>query len=116
MTLRSDSGSSCSPSSVEPTTSQNTIVTVLRTSGASGEPSRAPQTEQKFAPSGLSAPQLGQDTATVGVYGAGTPSIWIAHLERSRTHSVVRSMSGLLQRSLGSSLVARREGVEPPTF
>src|SRR5436190_12089698 len=109
MTLRSDSGSSCSPSSVEPTTSQNTIVTVLRTSGASGERSRAPQTEQKFAPSGLSVPQLGQDTATVGVYGAWIPSIWIAPLEKSRTHSVVRSVSGLLQRSRRFPLLARRE-------
>ena len=63
MTLRIDSGSSCSPSSVEPVTSQNTIVTVLRTSAASGAsaaPSWAPQTEQKFAPSAFSDPQFGQ--------------------------------------------------------
>ncbi len=66
MTLRSDSGSRRSPSSVEPVTSQKTIVTVLRISAASGAASRAPQTEQKFAPSALSEPQFGQ-AATAGV-------------------------------------------------
>ena len=59
MTLRKDSGSRCSPSSVEPVTSQNTIVTVLRTSAASGATRRAPHAEQKFAPSTFSDPQLG---------------------------------------------------------
>ena len=67
ITLRIDSGSSCSPSSVEPVTSQNTIVTILRTSaGASAAPRRSPQTEQKFAPSAFSEPQFGQ-AATAGV-------------------------------------------------
>ena len=61
-----DSGSSRSPSSVEPVTSQNTIVTVLRTSAASGAPSLTPHTEQKFAPSAFSEPQFGQ-AATAGV-------------------------------------------------
>ena len=59
MTLRSDSGSSCSPSSVEPVTSQNTIVTVFRTSAAAWERGKcSPQSEQNFAPAAFSAPQL----------------------------------------------------------
>ena len=68
MTLRMDSGSSCSPSSVEPVTSQKTIVTVLRTSAVSAPaaPSRVPQTEQKFAPSAFAEPQFGQ-AVTAGV-------------------------------------------------
>jgi hypothetical protein len=60
MTFRSDSGSSCSPSSVDPVTSQNRTVTVFRTSsavdvaGSSGEP----QLEQYLASGALTVPHL----------------------------------------------------------
>ena len=61
MTLRSDSGSSRSPSAVEPVTSQNTTVTVLRYLAFAGAASSgAPQAEQKRASSAFSLPQLGQ--------------------------------------------------------
>jgi hypothetical protein len=66
MTLRIDSGSRRSPSSVEPVTSQKTIVTVLRISAVSGAARRVPQVEQKFARSALSVPQFGQ-AVTAGV-------------------------------------------------
>ena len=66
MTLRIDSGSRRSPSSVEPVTSQKTIETVLRTSAVSAASSRVPQTEQKLAPSPFSEPQFGQ-AVTAGV-------------------------------------------------
>jgi hypothetical protein len=69
MTLRMDSGSSRSPSSVEPVTSQKTTVTVLRDPAAvsaSTGTSRVPHTEQKFAPSAFSEPQFGQ-AVTAGV-------------------------------------------------
>src|SRR4029077_20115229 len=60
-TSRMDSGSSCSPSAVEPVTSQNTIETVLRTSraGATGE-SGVEHAGQNAKSSGLSRPQFGQ--------------------------------------------------------
>src|SRR5262245_41754366 len=61
MTLRSASGSSCSPSAVEPVTSQKTTVTVLRTSdaapGAAPSGRGAPQNGQKANSSELSRPQ-----------------------------------------------------------
>jgi hypothetical protein len=67
MILRIDSGSSCSPSSVEPVTSQNTIVTVFRMSAAGAATSRrVPQTVQKFAHSAFSESQFGQ-AATAGI-------------------------------------------------
>ena len=60
-TSRMDSGSSCSPSAVEPVTSQNTMETVLRTSraGATGE-SGVEHAGQNAKSSGLSRPQFGQ--------------------------------------------------------
>ena len=63
MTRRSDSGSSFSPRDVDPVTSVNTTVTVLRTSRASAEgaESSAPHAKQNRAMSGLSWPQLGHD-------------------------------------------------------
>ena len=62
-TSRIDSGSSCSPSAVEPVTSQNTMETVLRTSraGATGE-SGVEHAGQNAKSSGLSRPQFGQVT------------------------------------------------------
>jgi hypothetical protein len=57
ITLRTDSGSRRSPSPVESATSQKTTVTVLRAAVsecASGEP----QTAQKLADGGLSAPHV----------------------------------------------------------
>ena len=64
ITVRSDSGSSRSPRAVEPVTSQNTTVTVLRTSreGATGASSFVPHSEQNFAPSAFPCPQFGQST------------------------------------------------------
>src|SRR3954447_10196066 len=64
MTPRSVSGSSRSPSAVEPTTSQNSNVTVLRDSlrGVGTRASSAPQAPQNRNPGGLSVPQLAQTT------------------------------------------------------
>ena len=57
MTRRTDSGSSASPIAVEPATSQNTTVTVLRTScGVAWAASGAAQFSQNFAPSRFSCP------------------------------------------------------------
>ena len=57
ITRRSDSGSSASPIAVEPTTSQNTIVTVLRTSerGSVWTSGAAHSPQNRFV-SGLSCP------------------------------------------------------------
>src|SRR5207244_6268910 len=53
-------GSVCSPRLVEPTTSANSTVTVLRTSACGGATAReAPQLLQKRDPSGFSWPQFG---------------------------------------------------------
>src|SRR5215213_1422879 len=61
MTCRSDSGSSRSPSAVEPVTSQKTTVTRFRTSWAAGAAaSGAPQLPQNRNPAGLSRPQTAQ--------------------------------------------------------
>ena len=69
ITRRSDSGSSFSPSAVEPVTSQNTTVTVLRTSRAgAGAASGAAQAGQNWKSSGLSRPQLEQ-VSTPEAYG-----------------------------------------------
>ena len=58
MTFRRDSGSSCSPSCVDPVTSQKRIVTVFRTSSAGEDAGSAePQFEQNLASAGLAAPQ-----------------------------------------------------------
>ncbi len=56
------SSPSCSLSSVERTTSQNTTVTTLSSPSSAEEAdlSRVPQVRQKFACSGTSVPQLGQ--------------------------------------------------------
>jgi hypothetical protein len=65
MSCDSDSGSSRSPSSVEPVTSPKTTVTSLRVwRGPSpvGAASCVPQFEQKRAASGLTCPQAGQVT------------------------------------------------------
>ena len=70
------SGSSRSPSAVDPVTSQKTTVTVLRTSrGAATGVSAAPQLPQNRNPSGLSWPQAGH---------AGTPRV--SQLSRSCRH------------------------------
>ena len=60
MTRRSDSGSRRSPNAVEPVTSQNTMVTILRASrrGAGAAPIGLPHSRQKRARSGLRVPQL----------------------------------------------------------
>src|SRR3954451_2351576 len=61
MTALSDSGSSCSPSDVEPVTSVNRIVTVLRVSRVVWPaPSSVPQKPQRRNCSGLSSPHDGQ--------------------------------------------------------
>ena len=61
MIVRIDSGSSRSPIAVEPVTSQNTTVTVLRTSRAgAGGVSGAEHAGQKAKSSGLSRPQFAQ--------------------------------------------------------
>src|SRR5438309_2235220 len=61
MTSRNASESRRSPSAVEPSRSENTIVTVLRTSCAgSGAASGAPQKPQRRNRSGFSSPQFGQ--------------------------------------------------------
>ena len=68
MTRRVDSGSSRSPIAVEPVTSQNSTVTVLRTSRGGGvSASSAPQDPQKRKPSGFSCPQFAQ-TVTGHLY------------------------------------------------
>ena len=61
ITRRSASGSSRSPSAVEPVTSANTIVTTFRTSavGAPGSPSGVAQFWQNRARSAFSSPQVG---------------------------------------------------------
>ena len=53
MTRRSDSGSSRSPSAVDPVTSAKRTVTVLRTSRARVGSSASPQLPQKRKPSGF---------------------------------------------------------------
>ncbi len=59
MTFRRDSGSSCSPSCVDPVTSQKRIVTVFRTSSAGEDAGSAePQFEQNLASAALAAPQV----------------------------------------------------------
>ena len=64
MTRRTDSGSRASPIAVEPATSQNTTVTVLRTScGADGAISGAAQSSQNFAPSRFSCPHVSHRTS-----------------------------------------------------
>ncbi len=63
----STSGSVESPRAVDPARSQNTTVTVLRTSRvAAADPSAAPQPLQKPAPTGLSRPQLAQMSTSRG--------------------------------------------------
>ena len=67
MTRRIDSGSSASPIAVEPATSQNTIVTVFRTSyrvpcAVSG----AAQSSQNFAPSRFSCPHASHRSTVAG--------------------------------------------------
>src|SRR5690348_1105298 len=64
--VRNASGSVDSPSAVEPVTSQNNTVTVLRCSRASPV-SGAVQNPQNWKPSGFSLPQAGQ-AATARVY------------------------------------------------
>ena len=68
---RRRSGSSCSPSSVDPVTSANRTVTSLRSSAVrSAGLSDDPQEGQNSKPSGFSAPQFAQVT-TSEVYGSG---------------------------------------------
>src|SRR5881397_2204485 len=69
MTRRTDSGSSRSPMAVEPATSQNSTVTVLRASRTGSAVSAAPQALQKAEPSGFSRPQFGQVSTTRQGYG-----------------------------------------------
>ncbi len=61
MTSRIDSGSSCSPSAVEPVTSVNRMVTVLRVSRAGDDgASSVPQKPHSRKRSGFSSPHAGQ--------------------------------------------------------
>ena len=60
ITLRTASGSRDSPNAVEPTTSQNTTVTVLRCSFTDAATSGAAHALQNRAPLAFSAPQLRQ--------------------------------------------------------
>src|SRR3990172_2086035 len=82
MTVRSASGSSRSPSAVEPARAQKTMGTTFRTrlgTGRAGPPA-PPQARQKRAPSGFSWPQAGQAVmapsvtlaraATIRLYGS----------------------------------------------
>ena len=62
ITQRTDSGSSRSPSAVEPVTSANTSVTILRASCATALGSSAPQKPHRRKRSGFSSRQLGQIT------------------------------------------------------
>ena len=71
VTVRSVSGSSCSPSAVEPVTSANSTVTVLRTSRDPAGSRAAPQLPQNRKPSGLSWPQLGQVSTPQAYSGHG---------------------------------------------
>src|SRR3954470_3475710 len=65
MTRRSASGSSCSPSAVEPATSQKRIVSVLRCSRAgAGAAAGVPHATQKRNPSGLAAPHWAHTAGT----------------------------------------------------
>ena len=95
MTFRRDSGSSCSPSWVDPVTSQKRIVTVFRTSSA-GEAagSAEPQFEQNFASAALAAPQL--EHAVIARY----------FLPRSVPNTVrnVRRPSAVVNRSFASPI------------
>src|SRR6185437_2707167 len=60
---RTSSGSSCSARAVDPTRSQNTMVTTLRSSiGREAEARRAPHSEQNFASGAFFEPQDGQVT------------------------------------------------------
>src|SRR4029450_3027057 len=60
MTRPSDSGSSRSPSAVEPLTSQTTTVTTLRAPRRCSATRKAPQLRQKRARSGFCSPQFAQ--------------------------------------------------------
>jgi hypothetical protein len=60
------SGSALSERAVNPTRSQNSTVTTLRSSVGAASPSRVPQLRQNLARSGCSSPQFGQ-TFTAGV-------------------------------------------------
>ena len=68
MTPRTTSGSSRSPSSVDPTTSQKSTVTVFRTSRAGSASRGAPHELQNRAPAGFSRPHCVQ-MVTGRVYG-----------------------------------------------
>jgi hypothetical protein len=70
---RNDSGSSRSPSAVEPVTSANRTVTVLRTSRADVAASSAPHAPQKRKSSGFSLPQLGHVSTGKAYDRSGCP-------------------------------------------
>ena len=67
MSSRNASGSVRSPSDVDPTRSQNTTVTVLRTSAAGSTSNGDPHAEQNRAASAFSRPQEGQITPEASI-------------------------------------------------
>jgi hypothetical protein len=69
ITRRNDSGSSCSPSAVEPVTSAKRTVTILRASRDPVAASSAPHALQKRALSGFAWPQL-EHVTTAKAYSA----------------------------------------------
>src|SRR5438477_267999 len=89
MTRLTDSGSSPSPSAVEPTTSQKTIVTVLRASDdASARTRAAPHSPQNLLVSGLAWPHARHEI-TCAAYGSGR-----SRRERTSVSSCFRQHDG----------------------
>src|SRR4029453_6821262 len=80
MTRPNDSGSSRSPSAVEPLTSQTTTVTTLRAPRRGSAASEAPQLRQKRARSGFCSPQFAQVSMVVRSALAAAPG----HLGQGR--------------------------------
>src|SRR5262245_24904436 len=100
MRARSASGSTDSPSAVDPTRSQKSTVTTLRCSRAGSEPaSSAPHALQKRASSALARPQLGQSgtgdshrgEVRAELVGAGDIALRLEDLEAFR-----RDLRGLV--------------------
>src|SRR3954465_6287606 len=100
MIVRNASGSTRSPSAVEPVTSQNRTVTTLRCSAATW--STAPHSLQNFDASGFSAPQRAQTATTERLERGGdshnSPLVRVPHpreagalVERNATH-VIRAV------------------------
>src|ERR671911_668242 len=120
MTRRVDSGSRRSPIAVEPDTSQNSTVTVLRTSRDGGvSASSAPQFPQKRNPSGLFWRQLAQiaTNASIPSFQADVTMMLDRHqndviLPPWRRHDSSQRSSETLPRSPPS---ATRKPQRPPS-